>query len=192
MRPRSSVRLRWRAAALMAVVAMTGAVSIGPAISAASAHSKLVSSTPQDGAVLETAPALVEFTFDEELLDGTTVISINDDRGNPIATTPVEPTGTTISAPWPDGAGVGTFQVAYRIVSADGHPVSGAITFQVADSGASSTFGPRSEPAAVPLSSATPTDDGIPRVLVAVVLATGVAIVVTGALVLRRRRARGH
>ena len=36
-----------------------------------------------------------------------------------------------MSVPWPADIDAGTYQVAYRVVSADGHPVTGAITFTI-------------------------------------------------------------
>lgn len=42
-------------------------------------------------------------------------------------------TGPPSSAPWPGTLDQGTFIVAYRIVVADGHPVSGEISFTIGD-----------------------------------------------------------
>ncbi|MGB7980746.1 MAG: copper resistance protein CopC [Candidatus Nanopelagicales bacterium] len=35
----------------------------------------------------------------------------------------------TASVAWPDTAGPGQYRAAYRVVSADGHPIAGSITF---------------------------------------------------------------
>ncbi|MFA7323437.1 MAG: copper resistance CopC family protein [Candidatus Nanopelagicales bacterium] len=95
----------------------------------AQAHGQLVSSTPTNGAVLDAAPASVAFTFDEPLLPELDTISINTDTGKNLVSARVEPVGDTLTMQWPTDIAPGTYQVAYRIVSEDGHPVTGAITF---------------------------------------------------------------
>ena len=105
---------------------------LGVAPGTAQAHSKLISTSPADGAVLTAPPDEVVLTFDENLLQGTNTISVNDDLGNVIITTSAEPHGSTIRAPWPADLPPGTYQVAYRIVSADGRPVTGAFAFELA------------------------------------------------------------
>ena len=168
------------------VVAVTlGLVALaGLAVAPASAHSKLVSSSPVDGATLDLPPATVSFTFDEPLLPGTQTISINDENGNVIATESASPDGVTISVPWPAVASTGEFQVAYRVVSGDGHPVTGAImlTIRGAPTSSSSAAAPTSTiaPAAEP-------ERGIAGGLV-VTIALGVLIVVVAGVTLWRRR----
>ncbi|CAB5042069.1 MAG: hypothetical protein F2923_07440 [Actinobacteria bacterium] len=93
------------------------------------AHSQLVSSTPANGAVLAVAPTTVAFVFDEPLLPDLDTISINTKAGVNVVSQRVEPVGNTLSITWPATIDPGTYQVAYRIVSGDGHPVTGAILF---------------------------------------------------------------
>jgi len=93
------------------------------------AHSQLVSSTPANGAVLTIAPTDVTFVFDEPLLPDLDTLSINTEAGVNVVSQRVEPVGNTLSIPWPTTIDPGTYQVAYRIVSGDGHPVTGAISF---------------------------------------------------------------
>jgi methionine-rich copper-binding protein CopC len=121
----------------LAIVLAAAALATS-AMAPADAHSRLVSTSPADGAVLSEPPATVSFTFDEDLLPGTDTISVNDDAGNVIATAAVEPEGATISMPWPAEATSGTFQVAFRVVSGDGHPVTGAISLTLSGQPASS------------------------------------------------------
>ncbi len=110
--------------------ALLGLLVVLP-ISPAFAHASLTSSTPQDGATLASPPAEVVFTFDDALLEDTETISINDIDGNVVASQQVTPQGASMSVPWPADIDAGTYQVAYRVVSADGHPVTGAITFTI-------------------------------------------------------------
>ena len=44
---------------------------------------------------------------------------------------PVEVDGDTVSVTWPESSPAGEFRAAYRVVSADGHPINGTITFTV-------------------------------------------------------------
>lgn len=179
----------------------------------ASAHTTLTSSNPADGATLSAPPASVVLTFDEPLLADTETISINDMDGNVVASQQVIPDGSSVSVPWPDALTSGTFQVAYRVVSADGHPVTGAITFTITGAPASgsgtSSAGPPSSPPAPSSSpaSARPTpsapamatasasavaDDtgsnGVPGLAIAAAAAALVVAAVAVVLVVVRRR----
>jgi methionine-rich copper-binding protein CopC len=140
------------------VIVMCGlgfALGLAPQVGAV-AHSQLLESTPADGAVLTVAPERVELTFNESLIPKVDTIAINDDRGNVVSTLQAQPEGATISAPWPVGLPAGTYQVAYRVVSGDGHPVTGAITFTITASGASTSEVTGASTPALPEPSASP------------------------------------
>ena len=113
--------------------------------SPASAHSKLVSTSPTDGSSLTSVPDQVSFTFNENLLAGSTTIAFVDDAGTVISSSPGVISGTTITSPWPAAASTGQIQVSYRVVSADSHPITGTMTVTL-----SATDAP-SESAATPL-----------------------------------------
>lgn len=175
------VRTRRRQAGLALGIVLAAAsllVVAGPV----AAHTDLVSSDPADGAVLAVAPAAVSFTFSEDLLPDTSTISVNDADGNVIASTPVAPDGSTVSAPWPAEAAAGTFQVAYRVVAEDGHPLTGEISV---------TIGYAAPATAVPSAPAEQPTRGIAGALVVtVVIAVAVLAVVAAAVTIRRRRKR--
>ena len=122
-----------------------------------SAHSRLVSTNPADGETLATSPATVSFTFDEPLLDGMNTISINDANGEMVTSSPVTPQGTVISLTLDTPLAAGDYQAAYRVVSADGHAVMGAISFSVAGGSAqpSATASPAGSASAVPPTTAS-------------------------------------
>lgn len=191
---------RGRAALGSAVAAVLVAAGVGLAVPAA-AHSQLVSSSPADGAVVAVAPTEVAFTFDEDLLPGVDTIAVSDDEGNVVSSVKVEPDGNVVRAPWPADLPDGTYQAAYRIVSADGHPVSGAILVTIdraassspAPSGsAASAAGPStaaSAPAAAPSATSTSASPGgTPIALVGAV--TLLALVLAGGLLWAGRRRR--
>jgi methionine-rich copper-binding protein CopC len=123
-----------RALAALAVVAAVAGLGATPA----SAHSQLTGTTPQDGAVLAVPPPEVRLTFDSTLLDDTDTISINDENGNVVKSIHPKPEGSSVAIPWPDGTKPGTYQVAYRVVCGDGHPVVGAMNITITG-GASTT-----------------------------------------------------
>lgn len=144
---------------------LVGALLAFPAV--ASAHTGLESSTPADGAVLEAAPTEIVLEFAEELLDDAETISINTAEGTNVSSVKVQPEGNQVSAPWPADLPAGEYQVAYRVVSADGHPVSGAINFTItaaASSSAAASAVASAAPAvsAAPAASAEPSGSAVP------------------------------
>lgn len=97
----------------------------------ASAHAVLQSSDPVDGSRIATAPAQVTFAFDEAVQlpeDATIALS---DRGARADSAPghLSKSGTTVVVPLRKGLADGAYTVSYRVVSADGHVVNGAIRF---------------------------------------------------------------
>jgi copper resistance protein C len=164
----------------------------------AHAHTTLVSSTPADAGRLDTAPATVELVFSE----------------------PVDPRLVTVvvtsadGAQWQDGAPVvseavvsqavrplanaGDYTVAYRVVSSDGHPVTGELRFSVA--GSVSTPNPSSSPTAAAGASSTPAarsraaNEGTSGSTVWTYAAIGLpvaALLFAGGMGLARARSRG-
>ncbi len=99
----------------------------------AQAHSALVSSSPVDGAVLPSAPDQVVLTFNEDALSGGTVIALTGPDGAPVGVEPTVVRGPVVSAALPPLPDRGTYTVAYRVVSGDGHPETGSIRFTVGD-----------------------------------------------------------
>ncbi|MEU3843936.1 copper resistance protein CopC [Streptomyces sp. NPDC028635] len=101
---------------------------------AASAHAALRDTAPGDGSVLKTAPEQLTLTFTESvaLLDGS--FRVFDPRNHRLRTGEarhVPGHADTVRVDLPGGLGRGTYTVAWRVVSADSHPVSGAFTFSV-------------------------------------------------------------
>lgn len=100
----------------------------------ASAHAALRATDPEDGTVLESAPRHLTLTFTESvgLLDDS--FRVLDPDGRRLRTG--EPTharegAETARVTLPAKLAQGTYTVAWRVVSADSHPVSGAFTFSV-------------------------------------------------------------
>jgi len=115
--------------ALLGLGLVLGGAAIAPS---AHAHSELVSSDPADGAALDAPPAAVSFTFNEDLLPDFVRFIATDPSGQTgdLPVSSVE--GPTAAIDWPAGAPAGEWTVSYRVVSQDGHPIEGAITFSYA------------------------------------------------------------
>ena len=107
--------------------------------SGALAHAQLRASDPADGAVVETAPDRIVLTFNEPV--------------SPLVMRWIAPDGTArdvegaaeneaLTVIAPEAAGRGTYLLSWRVVSADGHPVGGTLTFHI---GAPSAAPPASD-----------------------------------------------
>lgn len=100
--------------------------------SPASAHDELVSTDPVDGASLEEAPAAITLTFGEEVVKLGTAVVVTDAAGVKLADGPLVVDGAVITRAITPPTVVGEVRVSYRVVSSDGHPVTGTFTFTVA------------------------------------------------------------
>lgn len=95
----------------------------------APAHSALVSAVPADQAVLASGPTELVLTFNEEINPRFAQLALSR-SGDVVALNPATATGTVLRATLAD-PGPGTYRIAYRVVSADGHPISGETSFTV-------------------------------------------------------------
>lgn len=131
-----------RAATLSFLTLMltTTALALGLA-TPASAHSELVAATPGDGEVLTEAPAEIVLEFNEEIQDLGNEIVVVDPEGTPVATGDAVVDGVTVTQAITGGT-AGTFTVTWRVVSEDGHPISGEYAYEVEESAAPATTEP--------------------------------------------------
>lgn len=144
-------RTPWLTGVALLLTALTWAL---PA-SIAQAHSSEVSTTPAADAVLETAPRQVSIEFDSALLDMGAALVVRDADGTSITTGAAEVGRTRVAVDVDPAAGPGTYQVAYRVVSQDGHTIEGAFAYSVAgDTASTAASSPSPSPAAA---SAEPT-----------------------------------
>lgn len=123
---------RRRRAMLACVSAFAGVVVVIVARPVpASAHTELVASVPRDGAVLAEPPASARLTFGEVL--GSTTARVALSRDGAVTSLPADPvvSGNEVLQQLPASVPVGKWVLAYRVVSQDGHPVSGQITFYI-------------------------------------------------------------
>lgn len=98
----------------------------------ASAHTELTGSDPADGATVTSPPASVTLTFNEQVQAFLPTVVVTGPDGQPYTAGDPTPSGSNISAPLKPLGPAGPYTVAYRIVSADDHPVAGQTTFAYA------------------------------------------------------------
>lgn len=118
----------------------------------ASAHAALRSTDPGDKAVLQRAPGHVTLTFTESVGLRDDSFRVLDPGGHRVPTGEAgraDGRSDTARVALPDELGEGTYTVAWRVVSADSHPVSGAFTFSVGKASATAApvdTGPTEDP----------------------------------------------
>jgi len=115
---------------LLGALLLAGSGAALTAAPAALAHDELVSSTPADGAVLAEAPAELELVFSSALMDIGNKVIVADAAGTNLAESePVLNRETLVQAL--PALGNGVYQVNWRAVSSDGHPITGTFSFTV-------------------------------------------------------------
>ncbi|MEY4296797.1 MAG: hypothetical protein RL016_643 [Actinomycetota bacterium] len=105
---------------LVSVIALFGATE------PATAHAQLAIANPKASAVLTKAPTNVTLTFDDELIpvDGGNQIVVTDPKGKVMSQAASQLKGATLSVALKKLTVFGRYKVLYRVLSADGHPVS--------------------------------------------------------------------
>ncbi|MFI5805630.1 copper resistance CopC/CopD family protein [Streptomyces sp. NPDC051561] len=135
---------------LVAAAALLGALlALLAGATPASAHAALTDSNPKDGAVVATAPKQITLNFSEQITLGDDAIRVLDPTGKradtgetlDLCSGSVVQYGIALHGGLPDG----TYTVAYQAVSADSHPISGALTFSIGAPSKSSVALPSQE-----------------------------------------------
>ncbi len=121
------MRSRLALAVLLGVLALLGTAA------PAAAHAQLVATDPSDGALLDTAPSEVTLTFDEPVRLTAQEIAVYDAEGRTVASS-ARTAGLDVVVTLDDPAAMsGTFVIGWFVVSADGHPISGSLTYSVGE-----------------------------------------------------------
>ena len=131
----------------LALVATLAALFALLFASPAAAHAELVSITPANGAQLTRPPTEIRLTFTESVKLVDNGIRLVDPVGATVPTPEAGAKGSTVIWPMPANLPEGPYVVTWRVVSSDGHPISGA-----------SSFGIGTAPAALPSSATGPSD----------------------------------
>lgn len=175
-----------RTAAAVLALAVINIATIAPA----NAHEGLVSSTPASDSALTQSPTEVSLTFTSEPLDVGSSITVVDSSGETWGDAEPVRDGVTLTQPLRAPLPSGTYEVRWRAVSGDGHPISDSFSFTVdAGSAMDTPPVPTSTPEPAPSGSV---DEGGP-ISFGVLLLAGLGAVVLVVLirgVVRSRRGR--
>jgi copper transport protein len=98
---------------------------------AAWAHASLVGTLPGDGAVLESAPTRVRVIFDDDVRVASGIKAIRNGGGSVLTEKPRIAGGRSLLIPLRAGLPDGDYTVLWRVLSDDGHKLSGVIAFGV-------------------------------------------------------------
>lgn len=101
--------------------------------SPASAHDSLVSSSPAVGEQLATVPTQVELVFSDDVLPVGAAVLVVDAAGTDWVSGDVAIDRNTVTVPLSSGMPEAGYQVRWRVVSGDGHPISAIIPFAIGD-----------------------------------------------------------
>lgn len=100
------------------------------------AHNVLISSDPGDGSSVAAGPPKVSLTFDQQVQGGdVNQIAVTGPDGKQWAEGSISVVDNVISAALRPLGPAGKYTIGYRVLSADGHPVSGELTFTLAKAG---------------------------------------------------------
>lgn len=152
---------------LFALVLGWGTLTSAPP---AGAHNSLVSTSPEDGEDLDTAPDEVVLEFNDRTLALGTQIEVTGPSG-PVQYGDPRVEDRFVHQALDDNLPAGEYTVTWRVTSADGHPISDTFGFTVKSGAASSpasdptsgtTSAPTSSPTAVPSASGAGPDETAP------------------------------
>lgn len=187
------------AVAAVSTLGVAGTISVVGAASA-SAHTELVRITPARHARLAAAPREVVLELSQPVSDSFATVVVTTAEG--VTVTSGKPTvvGAKVTQTLRSPLAGGTYRVAFRLVSSDGHPVTGESDFTVALApGAMPSTTAPSDPSlptpSAPVPDAAPTrgptlgkDGGVGWPTRAIAGAVGLAIMGSGLLLWRRQR----
>lgn len=95
----------------------------------ASAHAALVGTDPGSRSTQATEPSSVTLRFNENV--GNAQVAARAPDGSTITVSEIHAVDNAVTATLAEVGQKGLYAVSYRVVSADGHPVSGTITYSV-------------------------------------------------------------
>lgn len=99
-----------------------------------SAHAYLENSNPADQSHIQTAPEKVTLVFNEEIEADFPLIEVKDSSGKQVETgktTVSKKNNHMVEASLPADLKADVYSVSWRVVSADGHAVTGIISFKL-------------------------------------------------------------
>jgi len=150
--------------------------------SAAAAHSNWVETNPDHRATLPTLPPEATVTFGEAPVRADVVLTSPD--GKTLTLKP-QIVGSVVKVRLPSNGPRGEYELSYRVVSADGHPVSGSATFTVTTGPAPSTTTPEGSTVSTPAPAPEPARGPLVPIVIGVAI-VGLAATIFAARSIRR------
>ena len=126
----------------------------------AAAHDAAESSSPAAGASVPAPPGQVSVTFNNNPLGIGAAFSVKDAAGTEWAEGPVDIVDNVASQKLKAGGPAGEYTVAWRVVSADSHPIEGTFAFTAASAGQGAAQATCPAPATSPAAAGSPTAAG--------------------------------
>lgn len=123
--------------ALLRLLAATVTICVALLLGAAPAfaHTRLQSSDPADGSSLSTAPESVSLQFNEDIQAEFATLSVVGPDGTQYQKGAVSAAGGGVSTAVSPLGAAGAYQIGYRVVSDDGHPITGKVSFTLTTPG---------------------------------------------------------
>ena len=115
----------FRTRVLAAGVVVASVVVLATAVPA-SAHDELISSSPVVGEVMPAAPEVVSLVFSKEVLPMGAAVIVVDQAGHDWVAAEAVLNEVTVTAELEPGMPAAGYELRWRVVSSDGHPISGA------------------------------------------------------------------
>lgn len=114
------------------------------------AHTRLLGSDPADGSSVAAGPGQVSLRFNEEMQAEFSQVTVTGPDGTAWHTGAVTAEGETVSIALRPLGPAGRYEIGYRVVSDDGHPVTGAVAFELTTPGPGAAAPAAAAPAAAP------------------------------------------
>jgi methionine-rich copper-binding protein CopC len=143
-----------RRLARLGVAGLIAGLAMMVGASPAFAHAQFESSDPADGSSLATGPQTVKLTFSDTMRPGFNTITVTGPDGRQYQTGDVTAQDETVSVGVGPLGPAGVYQVGWRVLSDDGHPVTGQIGFTLTQAGTGTGSAPSA--AAAPTAEAAP------------------------------------
>ncbi|MFR9802635.1 copper resistance protein CopC [Pseudonocardia sp. RS010] len=171
------------------VACLLSAAGMLAGASPAFAHEELLSADPSDGANLAQPPASIRLEFSAELDPAFVSTTVTSQDGRRWDAGPPQVEGRIVTVSAQTAVPAGSYTVGYRVVSNDGHPISGGVTYQVTTDNspaAPAAAAPSTTPASTAPSTAQPPTQGGGMPIWPWLLAAVVVIAIAATVVVRR------
>ena len=126
-----AARVTSRAVAVLLAAGLALLLGAAPAF----AHAQLEGSDPADGASLATGPSRVSVHFSDSMQAGFNTLTVIGPDRLAYQTGDVSVTDNQVSIAVKPLGPAGRYEIGYRVVSDDGHPVSGSVSFTLTTPG---------------------------------------------------------